>query len=134
MANALYPKAKQRFLSGTLDLVSTNIKVVLVDLADYTYSSTHEFLSDIPSGARVATSANLAGKSVTNGVFDADDAVFTAATGDVSEAIAIYRDTGSAATSPLIAFIDTATGLPATPNGTDITVVWDSGTNKIFAL
>ena len=32
----------------------------------------------------------------------------------------IYKDTGSEATSPLIAYIDTATGLPITPNGGDI--------------
>jgi hypothetical protein len=47
---------------------------------------------------------------------------FTAVTGDVSEAVILYKDTGVAATSPLIAYIDTATGLPVTPNGGDITV------------
>lgn len=36
--------------------------------------------------------------------------------------------------SPLIAYIDTATGLPVTPNGGDITIAWDSGANKIFKL
>jgi hypothetical protein len=46
----------------------------------------------------------------------------------------IYKDTGTAATSPLIAYIDTATGLPVTPNGGDITVTWDNGSNKIFKL
>ena len=46
----------------------------------------------------------------------------------------IYRDTGTEATSPLIAYIDTATGLPITPNGGDIIVVWDDGANKIFRL
>ena len=35
------------------------------------------------------------------------------------EAIVIYVDTGTEATSPLVAFIDTATGLPITPNGGD---------------
>lgn len=33
-----------------------------------------------------------------------------------------------------IAYIDTGTGLPVTPNGSDITVTWDSGASKIFAL
>jgi hypothetical protein len=35
---------------------------------------------------------------------------------------------------PLIAYIDTATGLPVTPNGGDITIAWDSGANRIFKL
>jgi hypothetical protein len=60
--------------------------------------------------------------------------VFSAVTGDQSEALVIYKDTGSAATSPLIAYIDTATGLPVTPNGADVTVTWDNGSNKIFKL
>ena len=50
------------------------------------------------------------------------------------EAIVIYVDTGTEATSPLIAYIDTATGLPITPNGGDIIVTWDNGVNKIFKV
>jgi hypothetical protein len=135
MANALYDKGREAFLSGTISWSSDNIKVVLVDAADYTVNlSTHQFLSDVASGGRVATSANLASKTVTAGVADAADVTFSAVTGDQSEALVIYKDTGSAATSPLIAYIDTATGLPVTPNGADITVTWDNGSNKIFKL
>ena len=135
MANGLYDKARQKFLDGSISWSSDNIKIVLVDAADYTVSlSTHEFLSDIPSGARVATSDNLGNKTSTSGIADADNVTFTAVTGDPSEAIVIYKDTTNAATSDLIAYIDTATGLPVTPNGGDITITWDNGTNKIFKL
>ena len=134
MANALYLKAKEKFLNGAINMVSDDIKVVLVDTADYIYSSAHEFLSSIPSAARVSTSSNLVNKSITNGIFDADDVTFSAVSGDVSEALVIYKDSGDAATSPLIAYIDTATGLPITPNTGNIVVQWDSGVNKIFAL
>ncbi len=135
MANALYDKGREKFLTGAIAYASDNIKVVLVDAADYTVNlSTHEFLSDIIVGGRVATSGNLASKTTTAGVADAADVTFTAVTGDQSEALVIYKDTGSAATSPLIAYIDTATGLPVTPNGADITVTWDNGSNKIFKL
>lgn len=135
MANGLYDKGRSKFLDGTISWSSDNIKIVLVDAADYTVSlSTHEFLSDIPSGARVATSDNLTTKTSTSGIADADNVTFTAVTGDPSEAIVIYKDTTNAATSPLIAYIDTATGLPVTPNGGDITITWDNGTNKIFKL
>jgi hypothetical protein len=34
----------------------------------------------------------------------------------------------------LIAYIDTATGLPVTPNGQNITVSFDNGSNRIFKL
>jgi hypothetical protein len=134
MANVLYAKAKEKFLSGSIDLTSNDIKVVLVDTADYTYSSSHEYLSDVAAGGRVATSSNLGSKTVTNGVFDAADVTFSTVSGDVSEALIIYKDSGVAATSPLIAYIDTATGLPVTPNGTNIPLAWDNGASKIFAL
>ena len=135
MASALYGLAKKAFLDKDIDMLVDDIKVVLVDSADYTLNlATHDFLDDIPAGARVATSGNLANKTTTLGVFDADDITIAGVTGDQFEYIIIYRDTGTAGTSQLIACIDTATGIPCTPNGGDITISWDSGANKIFAL
>lgn len=134
MASAIYPKTKEQMLQGGINLASANVKAVLVDAADYAYSAAHEFLSDVPVAARVATSGNLASKTFTDGVFDAADAVFASATGDQSEAVVLYIDTGTAATSRLIAYIDTGTGLPVTPNGADINLVWDNGANRIFKL
>lgn len=123
MPNVIYPKFKEQALQGGVNLASGNIKAVLVDLADYTYSAAHEFLSDVPVAARVATSGNLAGKTFTNGTFDSADPSFTAVTGDVSEGLILFIDTGTAVTSRLIAFYDTGVGgLPVTPNGGDINV------------
>ena len=133
MANKLYPKGKEHLLAKDIDMADDTIKVVLVDAADYTYSDNHNALNDIPSAARVAT-ATLASKTITNGVFDAANVTFLAVTGDRSEALVIYMDSGVESTSYLIAYIDTATGLPVTPNGGDITVTWDDGASKIFAL
>lgn len=135
MANALYDKGREGFLNGAISWSSHDIKVVLVDTDEYTPDLvTDEFLADIPVDARVATSANLSGKTSTDGVADANDVTFSTVTGAQSEALVIYRDTGNVATSNLIAYIDTATGLPVTPNGGDITVVWDNGANRIFKL
>lgn len=135
MANALYSKGREAFLSGAINWASDTIKLVLVDTADYTVNiSTHDNLDDIPSGARVATSGAFAGKSVTDGIADADDVVLSSVTGDVSEALVIFKDTGTESTSKLIAYIDTATGLPVTPGGGNITISWDNGANKIFVL
>ena len=91
-------------------------------------------LDDIPAGARVATSTPLTRKTVTLGVADAADVTFSTVTGDASEALVIYKDTATASSSRLIAFIASATGLPVTPNGGDITVAWSNAAEKIFRL
>lgn len=99
MANALYDTGRNAFLTGDVDWVADTIKVVLVDAADYTVNlGTHDFLDDVAAGARVAT-ATLANKSASAGVADADDVTFTAVSGDISEALVIYKDTGNEATS-----------------------------------
>lgn len=121
MANALYPKWKEALISGASNsTLNGTVKVALVDLADYTYSASHEFYSDI-SAAVVGTPITLASKTYTNGVFDAADGAFSAVTGDQSEAVIVYIDTGSSSTSRLVAYYDTGiTGAPVTPNGGDI--------------
>lgn len=135
MANALYDKGREGFLDGSIDWDTDTIKAILIDTADYTVNlATDDNLDDIPGAARVATSGALASKTVTAGVADAADVTFSAVTGDTVEAIVLYKDTGVESTSRLIAYIDSATGLPVTPNGGDITVQWDSGANKIFKL
>lgn len=135
MASALYDLGRKKFADGDIDLLADNIKVTLIDSNDYTENlSTDEFYDDIPAGAKVAESGNLANKDTTAGTFDADDITFTSVTGDECEALVIWKDTGTPSTSPLIAFIDNATGLPVTPNGGDINVTWDSGADKIFTL
>lgn len=124
MANRFFDAYKQNMLgAGTrVVLLTETINVVLLDSALYAVNTaTHANLSDIPAGARVVT-ATLTGKSITGGVFDSADPVFAALVGPVSEALALYKSTGTEATSALICYIDTATGLPVAPNSRDITV------------
>jgi hypothetical protein len=135
MANALFDAGREGFLAGDIDWDANNIKLVFIDHADDTPNvSTDDNLDDLAAGARVATSGNFASKTTTAGVADAADVTVSTVTGDPFESINIYKDTGTESTSRLIAYIDTATGLPTTPNGGDITVVWDSGANRIFKL
>lgn len=135
MSNALYTKAKQALIAGDIDLESDTIKAVFVDGADYTPNlATDQFLSDIPSAARVAISGALQNKTVTDGVFDADDITVASVSGDQFEYLVLFKDTGVEGTSRLLLLIDTATGLPCTPNGSDITIQWSSGSDKIFRL
>lgn len=135
MANTLYDYARQRFLEAQLNWSSDTIKVILVDTGAYTpNTAVHQYLSDISGSARIAGPVTLTSKATTGGAADAADVTFTSVTGVSIEAIVIYKDTGTEATSPLIAYIDTATGLPITPNGGDIIITWDNGTNKIFKV
>lgn len=127
MANAIYPLYKQALLdaSANVDLNDGTVKVALIDTGTYTYNSAHEFYSSV-SGV-VGTPQTIANTTVTNGLFDGDNVTFTAVTGNSAEALLIYIDTGSAATSRLVAWIDTGvTGLPVTPNGGDITITWNA--------
>lgn len=133
MADAVYDSAREAFLTGGIAWLTDTIKVVAVDAADYPFAATDDFLSDIPAGARVAT-ATLAGKTATGGVADATDTTLTGVTGDQFEALVIYKDTGVEATSQLICYLDSYTGLPLTPNSGDVTIVWPSGANKIFKI
>lgn len=135
MANTLFDAARQRFLEAQLNWMTDTIKVLLVDTGAYTpQTAVHQYLSDIPTSARIAGPVTLTSKTTTGGAADAADITFTSVSGPSIEAIVIYVDTQTESTSPLIAFIDTATGLPITPNGGDIIVTWDNGVNKIFKV
>jgi len=135
MANALYDKGREGFLDGSIDWDTDDIRCILVDTDDYSVDlANHDNLDDIAAGARVAVSGALASKTVTAGVADATDVTFSTVSGDQSEALVIYKHTGVEGTSRLIAYIDTATGLPVTPSGGDIIIQWDSGESKIFKL
>lgn len=134
MANALYSKGKEKILSASINFPSDTIKVALVKNTYPQNLTTDEFYSTISTYV-VGTPQTLGTKTVTGGVLDAADVTWLAVTaGDTFEAVVIYKDTGVAGTSPLLAYIDTITGFPLASNGGDITVQWDSGTYKIFSL
>lgn len=135
MTNALYDKGREAFLTGAINWLSDDIRVLLVDIADYTPDlATHEFLDDIPLAARVATSPSLTSKSANDGIADAADVTFSLVAGDVSEALVIYQHTGTESTSHLIAYMDVCLGLPITPNGGNVTLQFANTANKIFKL
>lgn len=141
MANALFDPGREGFLAGEIDWDTAVIKTALV--RGYTFSASHKFVSDVTgTGTLVAVSAALASKTITSGVADAADVTWSAVTaGAACPGILIYQsslvtggnDVASTA-QRVIGYIDTATNLPVTPNGGDITVSWDNGTNRIFKL
>lgn len=118
--------------SGLPDLTTLVIRAMFIDHADDTPTVTDDFIDDMLSAARVPALASCpALASKTNGVvavgtFDAADTTFTALTGDQSESLILFEDSGVEATSDIVARWDTATGIPLTPNGGNVTVVWNA--------
>lgn len=127
MSNSLYVKAKEALLNGLINWATDTVKCILVDTNEYTVDlDNDEFLSDIPAVARVATSENFEGKTILNGVADADDIVFSTVSGEECSALVIYQHIGVEATSRLLAYIDAGPGFPITPTGEDVDVEWNS--------
>lgn len=144
MANALFDEGRAGFLAGEIDWDTAVIKAVLcrgyttIDHAD-------KFVSDLAGASypvAIASCPALASKTVTAGVADAADVTFTAVpAGAAITAIIIIQASAvtggadvAASAQRLIAFIDSATNFPITPNGGDITIAWDNTASRIFKL
>lgn len=142
MANALFNKGREGFLAAEIDWNTAVIGVYLV--RGYTFDATDQFVSEITAagGTLVSGPITIATPTVTDGIADGADIAFTAvAAGAACDMLIICQRSAvtggadvAAAAQRLIACIDTATGLPVTPNGGDINVAWDAGANKIFKL
>lgn len=132
--NTLYDSARQQFLEGNIDWINDTIKCCIVTSAYTLNASLHAHYQDL-GGAVINSPVTLTSKATTGGAADAQDVVFPAVgAGTVVDAIVIYKDTGSPSTSPLLAYLGNATGLPITGNGGDIIIVWDNGVNKVFRV
>jgi hypothetical protein len=132
----MYDKGRNAFARGEIAWKSggDTFRVYLVDGGDYTPdTAVDDFLDDI-AGAGLVAYVALTPSDPAAGVCDAADATLPTVTGDQCEYLVIVKWSGNAATSPLLILIDTATGLPITPSGSDILITWDNGANKIFKL
>lgn len=142
MTSAVYPKALEGFIKGAIDLDTAVIKAALV--RSYTYSASHEFMSDVTGGGGGtvnASSAALGTITVASGVFDAADTTITTTASATNHILIVYQSSAvtggadvAAGSQRLVAFIDTGTGLPIQPGTGDVSVTFDNGTNKIFKL
>jgi hypothetical protein len=136
MASQHYNLALQEFWKGTHgDLTSAGIvvKCRLMRVSAYTVAQAHQFASSLP--AAIVTDVTLGTKTANGagsdpGCFDAADATFVAIpAGAAIDCLAVFKDTGTPATSPLLFYID---GFTVTPNGGDVTVQWQN-TNPFIA-
>lgn len=133
MTKVVYPAALASLWKANLDVEADTIKVQLVD-ADYTYNAAHDFLDDVPAGARIGTAQTIGSKTfgtVAAGVFDGADVTVPSVTaGDTVVGYVIYNDTPATdATKPLLVFVneDAAAGaISIATNGGDIGVTWSA--------
>ena len=135
MANALFDPGREGFLDGSIDWDTNDQRVMLVK-STYSFNAAHKFLSDITAGNDNGRSGALTGKTVTNGVADANDTSLTATAAVACNALIVFQHTGVDATARVIAYIDTpSSGLPFTPAASQtVNIAWDNGASKIFKL
>ena len=151
MANSFYTPALNKWAEGSIHWSSAGSDTFSVFLVrttggssgtdHYVFNSTHEFVASIPDNATARTSATT-GLVLTNtscpdddGAMDAADTTFVSvAAGAEIGAVIVIQNTGTEATSPLLAYFDTGSGLPVTPDGNNITVQWSASTPYIMKL
>lgn len=136
MANFVFDSFRNGILGShatRVDLDADTIKAIFIDHTDDTPVVGDDFINDFAGTSVPAAQAScptLGSKTVGTvavGVFDAADTVFTTLSGDQVESLVLFKATGTDSTSDTICRWDTATGLPLTPNGADVTVAWAAG-------
>lgn len=131
--SAPFPKALERAAGAGLDLLNADVRAMLVR-STYSFDPADEFVADL-GAVDNGRSAALGGKSITNGIFDANDSTLNATAANQSNALVIFIHTGNDATARLLWYLDDAVGLPFTPEaGQACPLVWDNGADKIFVL
>jgi len=133
MADVVYNSFKSNIMNGSIDLDTDTIKVALVTSSYTPNADTHQDFADVTNevtgtgytagGETLANTAVTTDTTDDEGVFDADDVTWSASTITARGAV-IYKDTGSAATSLLIGFIDFTSDQASTAG--DFTIQWGS--------
>jgi hypothetical protein len=137
MANFVYKKAKEAFLNGNLNLLSNQLKVLLLNNSEYTPNQdTDEFVSNIPSTAVVKRSEAISSVTTTNGVLDGGDLTIIEYDGSAFDAIAMYQSGTSDSNSRLIFYISDSEGLPFSGlnSVSSITIFWSDSSTKILSI
>jgi hypothetical protein len=115
---------------SAVDFDTDNIDASLLDETDSGTITAANVDYDEVDAADVVATDDVGVSAVTDGVVSLTGAVtFSSVSGDAADYLTVWKNSGSAATSPLIITWDSAsTGLPVTPNGGDITATWGSST------
>ena len=140
MATTMYGLARDGFLEIGYHWLPHGQRARRYSLAFVTTGYTPAYTTDqylgvaISGGNIIAQSGTFASLSSSLGTANAANETVTSVSGAQFAYVVLYSFITNNNSSPLIMNIDTATGLPCTPNGGNIVVQWDTGTNKIFTL
>lgn len=142
MTNTLYGPAAQGIQTGAIDVDTAVLKCAFV--RGYTFSSAHQFVSDVTGagGTLNGTSAALTGVTVSaTGVLDADDTTISTTASASNHVLILFQSSAvtggadvAASSQRLIAYFDTGTDLPVQPGTADTPVTWSSGASKILKI
>ena len=155
MASIVYNRAKKEIADGTMDLLTDTLKVMLVT-STYVADPDHDFVdmggASDPIDTELSGTGYQAGfaatgrKTLANKAIAEDDPnnraefdntvdlTWTAINAGTAAAFIVYKHLTSDAASVLIAYVDTGTGLPTSPNSGDIEIQWSNGASSIFQL
>jgi hypothetical protein len=136
VANFIYGKAKEAILNGLIDISNDQIDILLVNDGYSPSINSDEFVSNIGNSNITTNQINLTNVTNNLGVIDANDVFIQGYPGPAFKAVVMFAQGTSASNSRLIAYIDTATGLPfsGTNEAIDITISWNNNVNKIISL
>lgn len=133
MADVIYNSFKKDIANGSIDLDTATIKVALVTSSYTPDQDAHTKFSDITNevsgtgytagGATLTTPSVTQDNTNNRGVFDADDVTWSSSTITARGAV-LYKSTGTASTSPLIAYIDF--GADKTSTSGNFTIQWNA--------
>jgi hypothetical protein len=130
MADAVFNNYKNSLWGGgnhgAVDWDADDIRIIAVDHGtDTPAPTTDEDLADIIVGARVFVTTAITGVTigvVSNGTVDHDNKLTATVTGASIESLVWYKHTGTESNSPTLVYVDSATGLPLTPNGGSVDI------------
>lgn len=134
MADAIQNTFKQHIMNGGIDLDTDTIKVMLLSSSHTQNIDTHEYIDDVSANEVSGTGYSAGGAAIGSkvvsvddtddeGVFDGADVTWSSSTITARYA-AIYKDTGTPGTSPIIAILDF--GSDQSSSAGDFTIQWNS--------
>lgn len=136
MASSLFNPMREKLATAQFNWVTGVVRAILLP-DSYSVDLDAEFLAEIPSAVRVATSLPISGRTATDGWCTGSPAEFPLLfdNREVSQAV-FFKDTDDDATSPLIAHIDSA-GLVTTafvPVGLDYFIIPNLASRGFFRI
>lgn len=141
MANQSYLPFRDAVLTGAINLSTGVLKAALV--RSYTFSSSHTFMSDVVTAGGVinGTSAALTNKTISGGVFDADDTTITTTASPTTHVLVVYQASAAAGGADVAQsaqrvcfYIDTGTNIPVAPGTGTLNITWPNTADKIYRL